>query len=116
LSSNDVSIHRLLVRRKLRGDSRQHSVDVRPTARAINRATGSCDDVFADRYHSSQIRTASYARHALAYVLNNWRRHREARARAAAGLIAEDMAVTRRLEGARRDRSAGAPRATVVAR
>jgi len=46
-------------------------------ARAINRSTGSCDDVFADRYHSSQIRTGSYARHALAYVLNNWRRHRE---------------------------------------
>jgi putative transposase len=46
-------------------------------ARALNNDGGSCGDVFEDRYHSSQIRTARYARHALAYVLNNWRRHRE---------------------------------------
>ena len=46
-------------------------------ARAINRDSASCDDVFAYRYHASQITTAKYARHALAYVLNNWRRHRE---------------------------------------
>ena len=46
-------------------------------ARAINRDEGSCGKVFADRYHASQITTAKYARHALAYVLNNWRRHRE---------------------------------------
>lgn len=46
-------------------------------ARALNREWGSCDEVFPDRYHESQIRTARYARHALAYVLNNWRRHRE---------------------------------------
>ena len=46
-------------------------------ARALNSEWGSCDEVFAERYHASQITTASYARHALAYVLNNWRRHRE---------------------------------------
>jgi putative transposase len=46
-------------------------------AHALNNDWGSCGDVFEDRYHSSQIRTARYARHALAYVLNNWRRHRE---------------------------------------
>jgi len=46
-------------------------------ARAINREWGSCDEVFVERYHASQITTARYARHALAYVLNNWRRHRE---------------------------------------
>jgi putative transposase len=46
-------------------------------ARAMNRDDGGCDKVFAYRYHASQIRTAKYARHALAYVLNNWRRHRE---------------------------------------
>jgi MFS family permease/REP element-mobilizing transposase RayT len=35
--------------------------------------------VFADRYHETIIRTPKQARHALAYVLNNWRRHREDR-------------------------------------
>lgn len=46
-------------------------------AGAINRETGSCGKVFKFRYHATQIKTARYARHALAYVLNNWRRHRE---------------------------------------
>ena len=46
-------------------------------ARAINRDDGCCGKVFAYRYHATQITTAKYARHALAYVLNNWRRHRE---------------------------------------
>jgi putative transposase len=36
--------------------------------------------VFADRYHSTVIRTPKQARHELAYVLNNWRKHREDRA------------------------------------
>ena len=35
--------------------------------------------VFEDRYHSEVIRTPRQARHALAYVLNNWRKHREDR-------------------------------------
>ena len=34
-----------------------------------------CGPVFAHRYHATQIRTPFHARHALAYVLNNWRRH-----------------------------------------
>jgi len=46
-------------------------------ARALNGEQGCIDKVFAYRYHASQIKTAKYARHALAYVLNNWRRHRE---------------------------------------
>ncbi len=33
--------------------------------------------VFPDRYHVEVITTPRQARHALAYVLNNWRRHRE---------------------------------------
>ncbi|MDQ3341672.1 MAG: transposase [Myxococcota bacterium] len=33
--------------------------------------------VFPDRYHQEIIRTPTQARHALAYVLNNWRKHRE---------------------------------------
>jgi REP element-mobilizing transposase RayT len=45
-------------------------------ARAINASDGGCGRVFAYRYHASQIKTARYARNALAYVLNNWRRHR----------------------------------------
>lgn len=35
--------------------------------------------VFADRYHARIIKTPKQARHALAYVLNNWRKHRENR-------------------------------------
>ena len=45
-------------------------------ARAINASDGGCGKVFAYRYHASQITTARYARSALAYVLNNWRKHR----------------------------------------
>ena len=36
--------------------------------------------VFADRYHLEVITTPRRARHALAYVLNNWRKHSEDRA------------------------------------
>lgn len=36
--------------------------------------------VFGDRYHAQIIRSPRQARHALAYVLNNWRHHREHRA------------------------------------
>lgn len=32
---------------------------------------------FRERYHATQITTPRQARNALAYVLNNWRRHRE---------------------------------------
>jgi REP element-mobilizing transposase RayT len=46
-------------------------------ARALNRDEGGCGKVFAYRYHATQITTARQARHALSYVLNNWRRHRE---------------------------------------
>jgi REP element-mobilizing transposase RayT len=46
-------------------------------ARAINAAWGRRGKVFGFRYHASQIKTERYARNAIAYVLNNWRRHRE---------------------------------------
>ncbi|NVB77801.1 MAG: hypothetical protein HOV81_05345 [Kofleriaceae bacterium] len=47
-------------------------------ARAINKAWGrGGGKVFAYRYGSRQLKTRSYARNAIAYVLNNWRRHRE---------------------------------------
>src|SRR5262249_56829010 len=35
--------------------------------------------VFADRYHLEVITSPRQARHALSYVLNNWRKHREDR-------------------------------------
>ena len=36
--------------------------------------------VFVDRYHMEVVTTPTHARHCLAYVLNNWRRHKEDRA------------------------------------
>jgi REP element-mobilizing transposase RayT len=50
-------------------------------ARALNEAFGLAGKVFAFRYQAKQIKTASYARNAIAYVLNNWRRHGEDRRR-----------------------------------
>ena len=38
--------------------------------------------VFPDRFHQEIITTPRQARHALAYVLNNWRKHREDESRA----------------------------------
>ncbi len=46
-------------------------------AKAYHRKRGGCDKVFVHRYFANQITTERYARHALSYVLNNWRRHRE---------------------------------------
>jgi REP element-mobilizing transposase RayT len=37
---------------------------------------GTRTTVFRERYHATQITTPRQARNALAYVLNNWRRHR----------------------------------------
>jgi putative transposase len=46
-------------------------------ARHLNRARGGRGTVFPDRYYSHQLRTPTEVRHAVSYVLNNWRRHRE---------------------------------------
>jgi REP element-mobilizing transposase RayT len=46
-------------------------------ARHINRAAGRRGTVFPDRFHQEIIRTPTGARHALSYVLCNWRKHRE---------------------------------------
>lgn len=35
--------------------------------------------MFVDRYHVEAIKTVAGTRHALNYVLNNWRKHREDR-------------------------------------
>jgi REP element-mobilizing transposase RayT len=55
-------------------------------ARALNEAFGLAGKVFAFRYQAKQIKTASYARNAIAYVLNNWRRHGEDRRRDMMGM------------------------------
>lgn len=44
-------------------------------ARALNRVSGRAGRVFADRYHARILRTPLEVRRALAYVLNNARRH-----------------------------------------
>ncbi len=44
-------------------------------ARQLNRVNRRRGRVFADRYHAELIDSPRQARHALAYVLNNWRRH-----------------------------------------
>ena len=54
-------------------------------ARHINTALGDgerrrCGKVFADRYHLEVITTPTRARHALCYVISNWRKHGEDRA------------------------------------
>jgi REP element-mobilizing transposase RayT len=51
-------------------------------ARNINTALGDSTrrrrgKVFADRYHAEVITSPTRARHAIGYVLSNWRRHRE---------------------------------------
>ena len=69
--------------------------------------------MFPDRYHAQIIRTPRQARHALAYVLNNWRKHGESKLASRQGLA--DRSVLERaefswLEGCRREaRSAGHP-------
>ena len=47
-------------------------------ARRINAAIGRRSGrVFSDRYHLVVITSPTQARHALSYVLNNWRKHAE---------------------------------------
>ena len=53
-------------------------------ARQINRACGRRGKVFAHRFHATPISSPRQARNALAYVLNNWRRHAEDRVATAA--------------------------------
>ena len=49
-------------------------------ARAVNRALGRRGRMWADRYHARLLRTPREVRHALVYVLGNWRKHvRDAR-------------------------------------
>jgi len=45
-------------------------------ARRVNGALVRSGRVFPDRYHARILKSPRAARHALSYVLNNWRRHR----------------------------------------
>ena len=44
-------------------------------ARAVNRALGRCGRVWNDRYHARALTTPRAVRHALVYVLMNFRKH-----------------------------------------
>jgi hypothetical protein len=44
-------------------------------AKAVNRILGRRGRVWGDRYHSRLLRTPREVRHALVYVLQNWRKH-----------------------------------------
>jgi REP element-mobilizing transposase RayT len=58
---------------------------------AITKRTGvrRSGQVFPDRYHEEIIRTPTQARHALRYVTNNWRKHREDRVDFARGWLVD---------------------------
>jgi len=47
-------------------------------AKAVNRALGRRGAVWAERYHARALTTPRAVRHALVYVLQNWRKHRPA--------------------------------------
>jgi REP element-mobilizing transposase RayT len=44
-------------------------------ARAVNRVIGRRGNVWSDRYHARAMSTPREVRHALVYVLMNWRKH-----------------------------------------
>ena len=49
--------------------------------------------VFPDRYHQEIIDSPRQARNALAYVLNNWRKHREDQARFAGAWLVDPFST-----------------------
>jgi REP element-mobilizing transposase RayT len=50
-------------------------------AKQLNRVLAQRGTVFGDRYHATVLRTPRQVRNCVAYVLNNWRHHREDRGR-----------------------------------
>ena len=52
---------------------------------ALNRLRGEHGQVFADRYHAHVLRTPTEVRHAVAYVLDNHRKHAREHGRAVSG-------------------------------
>lgn len=69
-------------------------------AKAINKACKRTGKVFEYRYHATQISSPRQARHALSYVLNNWRRHNEdERTRAAHEAAIDPYSTARQFAG-----------------
>src|SRR5215813_2841967 len=75
VSIQDTHLHLLVEANDRRALTRGMQSFAIRFARHVHGRFGGCGKVFAYRYHATQIRTAYHARHALAYVLNNWRRH-----------------------------------------
>ena len=79
-------LHLLVEAKDARALSRGMQLLGAALARGINAQLGRTGHVFAFRYHATPITSPRQTRNTLAYVLNNWRRHREdersARARA----------------------------------
>lgn len=79
-------------------------------AKAINRVCKRTGNVFEYRYHATAIRSPKQARNALAYVLNNWRRHNEdERTRAARGAAIDPYSTARSFRGWKEPRLAVLP-------
>jgi len=55
--------------------------------------------VFPDRYHSEVVTTPTHARHALSYVLNNWRKHKEDRVPATKAWVLDPYSTARSFIG-----------------
>jgi REP element-mobilizing transposase RayT len=64
-------------------------------ARQVNRRLGRRGHVFADRYHVGQLCSPRQVRNALAYVLNNWRKHRAG----AAGAVFDPCSSAQAFDG-----------------
>lgn len=83
-------------------------------ARALNRLRGRRGRAFADRYHARVLRTPREVRHALAYVLNNARRHRIV-GRGASPMWLDPYSSASVFDGWRKKGLVGPPTAPVVA-
>ncbi len=66
------------------------------TRRTGRRRTGA---VFPDRYHVRVLRTPTETRNALAYVLNNWRKHREDREHRGNALALDEYSTAPTFDG-----------------
>ena len=74
-------------------------------ARRLNAVEGRRGKLFAHRFHATPITTPRQARSALAYVLNNWRKHREDRGGAAAQASLDPYSSALGFDGWRVDRA-----------
>jgi len=78
-------------------------------ARALNRMMNRQGRVFADRYHARVLRTPREVRNALAYVLNNFRRHAAQRGERLGPRWMDPYSSAARFDGWREGAAAPAP-------